>query len=474
MTAGSSSDCRRLDSNHSPRGRIRYNLYDWTIAALRLAEQRPARHHRLLLAELEALARGRFDRLMISMPPGSAKSTYTSVLFPAWWFTRHPRTSVIAVSHTLALAQQFSRRTRETIASYGSLLGYDLLTANRGSGHWRTTSGGEYTALGVRGALTGRRADLIILDDPIRSQLEADNQRQRDTLWEWYRSSLTTRLKPQARVILVMTRWHEDDLGGRLIATNDDRWRQLRLPAIAMPDDRLGRIPGEPLWPEWEDLEALTRKRLALGERTWAALFQQSPRPMEGALFKVECLSSVEATTPTPESAIVRAWDLAATAATSSNDPDWTAGVKLMRTASGHYVILDVIRLQGSPWQVEELIHSTARSDGLMVRIGLPEDPGQAGKSQVTYFAGRLAGYRLSPSRETGSKLTRAMAIASQIEANNVSMIRGNWNRAFIEELRDFPFGRKDDQVDALVRAFSMLIDISEPARRITLPHFSR
>ncbi|HET6170481.1 MAG TPA: terminase family protein, partial [Terracidiphilus sp.] len=436
MTASSSSNAQTLESNPLPQRGIRHSLYTWALSALKPAEQKPARHHRLLLAELEALTHGKFDRLMIMMPPGSAKSTYASVLFPAWWFTQYPKASVIAISHTLGLAQQFSRRTREIIVSCSPELGYELTAHSRGSSYWRTSSGGEYTAIGVRGALTGRRADLIIMDDPIKSQPEADNQRQRDILWEWYRTSLTTRLKPRARVILVMTRWHEDDIGGRLIGSGDGEWRQLLLPAIAGSHDPLGRSAGEPLWPEWEDLQALLRKRHTIGERAWAALFQQHPRAAEASLFRVERLARVEIVAPTTEDSVVRGWDLAATASTSSNDPDWTVGVKMMRHAGGHYIILDVVRLRGSPWQVEDLILTTALKDGHTVCIGLPEDPGQAGRSQITYLCGRLSGYRIEPSRETGAKLTRAMGVASQIEAGNVSIVSGDWNHSFIEELR--------------------------------------
>ena len=148
--------------------------------------------------------------------------------------------------------------------------------------------------------------------------------------------------------------------------------------------------------------------------------------------------------------------------------------MKLSRDSVGHFTVLDVVRLRGSPRQVEDTIVATARLDGTAVWIGLPEDPGQAGKSQVAYLAGRLAGYRVIASRETGAKLTRALPLASQIEANNVSIVRGHWNHAFIEELRDFPHGAKDDQVDALSRAFSTLIGAAEPIHAVTVPFLSR
>lgn len=136
--------------------------------------------------------------------------------------------------------------------------------------------------------------------------------------------------------------------------------------------------------------------------------------------------------------------------------------------------MVDIVRLRGTPREVEDAILATARVDGGTVVIGLPEGPGQAGKSQITYLAGRLSGYRLMTSRETGAKATRALPLASQIEASNVALLRAGWNHALIEELRDFPYGRKDDQVDALVRAFMTLMRLGEPSRRVNLPLLGR
>jgi len=468
------NDLRRLEEESAIRRQLRVSLLDWSGEALTPMGLVPAAHHRLLIRELDDLTRGRFNRLMVLMPPGSAKSTYASILFPAWWLMRNPRGSIIAASHTAKLAEYFSRRLRQLIESREGQLGYHLSSAERAVSQWRISTGGEYLATGIRGAITGRRADLAIIDDPIKSQFDADNAQYREHVWEWYRSTLTTRLKPRAKIVLVMTRWHDDDLGGRLLARSAADWRVLRLPALAEEGDPLGRSIGAPLWPEWEDAAGLAAKRALLGERTWSALYQQSPRPLTGGLFKVAGLAAVDAAPRSGRDRTVRAWDLAATAATAKGDPDWTAGVKLARDSVGHFTVLDVVRLRGSPRQVEDTIVATARTDGTAVWIGLPEDPGQAGKSQVAYFAGRLAGYRVIASRETGAKVTRALPLASQIEANNVSIVRGHWNHAFLEELRDFPHGAKDDQVDALSRAFSTLIGAAEPIHAVTVPFLSR
>ena len=411
---------------------------------------------------------------MVLMPPGSAKSTFVSVLLTTWWFTRHPRHSIIATSHTAKLAEYFGRRTRHAAIEETDRLGYRIAAETRATSHWLTSSGGEYCAIGVRGAITGRRADLAIIDDPIRSQADADSRVYREHLWNWYRSDLTTRLKPRARVVLIITRWHDDDLGGRLLEQGPTEWRVLKLAACSEEANSLGRASDAPLWPEWEDARALLRKRTTLGERGWSALFQQSPRPTTGALFQVDRLEFIDVAPAAPSGALVRAWDLAATVETNSNDPDWTAGVKLMRDEAGRYTVLDITRMRGTPHQVEDRIIAAARSDGRNVIISLPEDPGQAGKGQIAYLTARLAGYHVTSSRETGAKTTRATPVASQIEAGNVAVVRSGWNYEFVEELRNFPFGRKDDQVDALARAFSALTEIGAPSRRTTVLHLGR
>lgn len=459
-----------LTTERTLRRSIRANLAAWATLALAPRGHRPAAHHRLILAELESLAAGRTDRLMLLLPPGSAKSTYASLVFPPWWLSRHPASSIIATSHTASLARHFGRGVRALVEQHASRLGYALDPTSRAAHSFATTTGADYYATGVRGPITGRRADLILIDDPVKSQTEADSPAARERLWDWFRSDLTTRLKPGGRMLLVMTRWHPDDLGGRII-NGPDPWRILRLPVLAEPGDPLGREPGGALWPEWEDLAAIGRKRALLGERVFASLFQQDPRPRVGRLFHAAKVTIVDDPTTTRA---VRAWDLAATAETRGRDPDYTVGLKLGRDAEGGFVVLDIVRFRGGPHEVLQAIVATAAADGPAVPIGLPQDPGQAGKSQVRHFNSHLAGYRVFASPETGAKDTRAMPAASQVNGGNMSARQAPWNRAFIEELQDFPEGTKDDQVDALSRAMAMLTDAAPPARKVAVQLFSR
>lgn len=461
------------DLNAAP-DTIRTDLLTWAEHTLGTDGLTPARHHRLLMARLQAVAEGTIDRLMVLMPPGSAKSTYCSVLFPVWWFARHPASSVIAASHTADLAKHFARQARALVSEHAAVLGYRLEAGERAAARWSTSARGQYFATGVRGPIAGRRADLAIIDDPIRTLADAESPRQRNHLWDWYRSDLITRLKPAGRVVIVMTRWHQDDLAGRLLERNAQDWTLLRLPALAEADDPMGRLAGQPLWPEWEDEAALLRKRDQVGERVWSALFQQSPRPLQGSLFKVSQIEIIPAPPTATDGMIVRAWDLAATAADGRNDPDYTVGLKLLRDAVGRLVVLDLVRLRTSALGVERALMETAAADGKSVLISLPEDPGQAGKSQALNYVRTLAGYRIVTSRESGSKLTRALPVAAQVEAGNLALVHAAWNHAFIEELRDFPYGRKDDQVDALARGFSLAAETTAPARRIAVPLLAR
>ena len=470
---GSPPADRSSESATDSASSTRISLLDWAVHVLKISDQIPADHHRLLLSELEALSEGRIDRLLVHMPPGSAKSTFASKLFPAWWFGQHPGSSIIAASHNASLAAYFGGQVRDLISSQEPTLGYTLAKGNRSALQWRISNGGEYFAAGTRGSVIGRRADLVIVDDPVGSQAQAERSVDRERLWDWYRSDLTTRLKPKGRILIVMTRWHEDDLAGRIGQHIDDGWRVLKLPAIAEDNDPLGRPPGAALWPEWEDLQALERKRTTVGDRIWFAAYQQSPRPLEGGVFKVAAMMHVDHSSnvggPT-----VRAWDLAATVANGTNNPDWTVGVKLRLERPGQFLVLDVVRLRGSARDIEQAILTAARADGTSVHIGLPEDPGQAGKSQVAHLTGLLAGHHVVASRESGSKVLRAQSLSSQIEAGNVSIARADWNRIFLEEMRDFPFGGKDDQVDALVRAFITLLNLGNPTRKVSSLHFSR
>lgn len=250
----------------------------------------PAQHHKLLISYLEAVERGEIQRLMVLMPPGSAKSTYTSVIFPPWFIGRNPRCSVLGVSNTTELAERFSRRARGIVAHprFANVFKCGISEESQAAGNWETTAGSEFFAAGMGAAIAGRRADLGLIDDPVKTREEADSERIQQKQWDWYNNDFFTRLKPGARQILIMTRWSEGDLGGRILEREADRWTVLKLPMIATASDSdpLGRKAGERLWPEWytEDMVAQAK----LDPRAWNALYQQDPAPEDGDYFKAD------------------------------------------------------------------------------------------------------------------------------------------------------------------------------------------
>lgn len=254
-----------------------------------------AAHHKLLMSELKAVERGDTTRLMVFMPPGSAKSTYSSVLFPPWFMGRNPTMSVLGISNTTDLAERFSRKVRNIVGlrEFSNVFEGDGINPNSAAaGNWETLKGGEFFAAGVGAAITGRRADLGLIDDPIKTRQEADSERVRNTQWDWYVNDFLTRLKPGSRQILIQTRWHEDDLGGRILEREREKWKVIKLPMEAGADDPLGRQAGDRLWPEWFTDEMV--KTAKMDVRAWNALYQQEPVPDDGDYFKRENFSEYD------------------------------------------------------------------------------------------------------------------------------------------------------------------------------------
>ena len=444
----------------------------WCETALEPFGHKPAAHHRLMIRELEKIASGKTRKLMLFLPPGSAKSTYASKLFPPWFMMRDRGLNIIVASNTAELASNFSREVQGIVNDHKLLLGYH--PANENAELWKTTHGCQYRAAGVGGTIAGFRADLAIIDDPIKSAKDASSAITREDHWKWFYSDIVSRLKPGGRIVLVQTRWHEDDLGGRLLQLFDDNWTVINLPATAVDNDPLGRAPGELLWGDDEygygaELRARKEDHEKAGAmRDWNALYEQDPRPLVGGIFNTETVKYLDHA-PLDLKREFRAWDLAATEQTGTRDPDWTVGVRIGETQAGRFVVSDVTRVRGTPDTVAATIVQTAAKDGAKVRISLPQDPGQAGKAQVAFLTSRLRGFIVQNSPETGDKATRAMPFASQMNVGNVDIVRGSWNLAYTEELQFFPAGRKDDQVDASSRGFNALVAAPAPARWVNL-----
>jgi predicted phage terminase large subunit-like protein len=242
---------------------------------------RSAEHHRRICDKLEAVERGDIDRLMIFMPPRHGKSELASKRFPAWCLGRQPTRQIIAASYNSDLANDFGRNVRNIVdePEFREVFpNVSLATDSYAANRMNTDHGGAYVAAGVGTAVTGRGAHIALIDDPFKDREEADSERRRDIVWDWYRSTLFTRLMPGGAIVLIQTRWHEDDLAGRLLETEPEQWDVLELPALD--------LQGKALWPEWYDEQALARIKATIGPREWSALYQQRPQPDEGTFFQ--------------------------------------------------------------------------------------------------------------------------------------------------------------------------------------------
>jgi predicted phage terminase large subunit-like protein len=429
-------------------------------------ESTVALHHRLLLTKLRAVSNTRHGRMMVFMPPGSAKSTYASVVFPSAYLGEANDRRLILSSYGDDLARKMGRRTRSIIKQqrFQGIYGCGLTAESSAAQEFALTNGSEYIACGILSGVTGNRAHGIIIDDPIKGREQANSETIRQKVYDAYEDDLKTRLIPGGWICIIQTRWHEDDLSGRILpegwkgesgpilCKDGNVWEVLCIQArCEVENDPLMRAQGEYLWPEWFDRQHWAQ--FESNPRTWSALYQQRPSPLDGDMFKPDQIKVIDALPAGVGIKWVRGWDLA-----STTDGDWTAGVKLGRMDNGQFVIADVVRKRAGPDERDAAIANTASLDGRSTTQSIPQDPGQAGKTQILYLTRQLAGYKVKSSPETGDKVTRAEPAAAQVNVGNVLMLRGDWNKPLLDELRSFPNGTHDDQVDAFSRAFGELI----------------
>lgn len=410
---------------------------------------------------------GELKRVMVFLPPRHSKSEMFSRLLSAYYLRKYPDRWVGINSYAAELAHTLSNAARQNFVTCGGLLSNDT-TAKK---HWETEQGGGMWAAGVGGPITGKGFHLGIIDDPVKNAEDANSKIIRDKHKEWFNTTFLTREEPDAAIVLIMTRWNEDDLAGWLLsqeADDDDentqeKWHIVCLPAIAedvlkFPDtctvEPDFRKEGQPLCPERYALPKLLKKKKK-GVRDYDALYQQRPTAKEGLFFHVTELKFVDVVPVGGRT--VRGWDKGAT----EGDGDPTAGVKMTKCPDGLFYIEDVQRGQWNTANRDKKIRQTAELDGISCKQKGEQEPGSGGKESAENFIRLLSGFSVSVERSTANKEERADPFSSQLNAGNVRLVRDReghrWNKDYIEELRQFPNGAHDDQVDGSSLAFNEL-----------------
>ena len=412
-----------------------------------------ARHTKYICRVMEQIDRGEIKKVIFELPPRHSKSMTISETFPSFFIGRDPNRRVIEVSYGDQLAQKFGKANKDKILDFGkSLFNIEIEKGNASKTNWGIEGfRGGMISSGIGGHITGEGADLLLIDDPIKNREEANSIVYREKIWAEWQNTLLTRLQPEAAIILILTRWHEDDLAGRILKSETaDDWLVVNLPCIAEKDDLLGREEGEPLWAEFGfDLEWALNKKIEVGSYTWNALYQQRPSPEEGNIIKREWFRFYQSMDISEMEEVILSWDMSFKDKASSS---YVVGQVWGRKGANKYLIDQVRRKMDFP--------STQRAFEKMVRdypaagIKLIEDKAN-GPAIISSLQNIITG--IIPVTPKGSKEARLHSVSPEIEAGNVFLPNMPWTEDFIEEVVSFPFAENDDQVDAMSQALERL-----------------
>jgi predicted phage terminase large subunit-like protein len=421
-------------------------------------------HLQLIDQSWADLDSGRIRRLIVSLPPQEGKSQRGRAAI-AWWLRRHPNDRVVVASFEKETAQRWGRAVRNDAQTYPQL-DLQLRADSQAAGRWdlEGSEGGVY-CVGVGGAITGRPADLMLIDDPVKGRAQVESQTYRDGQWDWWLNDASTRLGAHSKVVVVMTRWHEDDLAGRLLANEPGEWTVVNIPALAEDDDPIGRQPGEALQSvRGKDRAFYERVRDRNGPYVFGSLYQGRPTPTAGGMFKRDDLQYWTPAVVDGEAAINtrRSWphrelyrfatiDLAASLRTSA---DWTVIAVWAHTLDGDLVLLDRIRARVDDtrhadlalpllrrWQVDWVgVEDSGRSVNLTTGLG-------------------AAGINVRPLKADVDKVTRALAATAKVARRQLWLpADAPWLNEWVGEMLAFPNGKHDDQVDTLAYAARQLL----------------
>lgn len=419
---------------------------------------RKTRHLEYVCKRVQDVIDGKIKRLMVFLPPRHGKSMSITETLPSFFLGKNPDKRVIVSSYSSELAQRFGRRNRQKIEEFGKeLFDVEISQEKASQVQWEIKDRlGGMLSVGVGGSVTGSGGDLIILDDPIKNRLEAESLTYRERLWQEWQNTIRTRLQPDGAIIIILTRWHNDDLAGRLMNPEFgevEDWHVISLPAIAEENDLLNRKPGEALCPELGFGAAWAEEtKSAVGTYTWAALYQQRPSPLEGALIKRDWWRYYDQLPSC--SFIIQSWDCTFKDLKTS---DFVVGQVWGMQGANRYLLdqvrgrmgitetMNAIRIMSEKWQ---------QTAGILI-----EDKAN-GTAVIELLSMEIPG--LIPVEPHGGKIVRAQAVTPMIEAGNVflpSPARAPWILDFIEECAVFPNGKNDDQVDAMTQSLTRLKD---------------
>ena len=421
-------------------------------------------HVDAICQHLEAITYGDISRLLVNIPPGTMKSTLTSVFWPAWEWgpAEMPHIRFIGASHEEGLANRDTRKMRSLINSewFQERWPVPLIGDQNQKTNFENLSTGFRQSCAVK-SMTGKRGDRVVWDDPhsVESSLSPAH---REVALRVFQETLPTRLRnpKSSAIVVVMQRLHEMDVSGYILE-NDLGYEHLCLPMEFEVENRcttsLGfRDPrtkeGELLFPKRFDRETVDRDKKVMGTYAVAGQFQQRPAPRSGGFFEWEKLEIVRATPRIVRK--IRYWDKAGT---EGGDGARTAGVLIGKGVDGLFYILDVVKGRWQAAQRERVIKQTAMSDGPSVEIWIEQEPGSGGKESAENTILMLSGFRIRAERPTGDKVVRAEPYSVQVEAGNVKILEGDWNKEFIDEHKSFPVGKTKDQIDSVGGGFNKL-----------------
>lgn len=425
--------------------------YSYYLRLVHHGNYEPLAHTELIASELQRIVDGEQRHIIIEMPPRHGKSLTVTETFPSYFVGKHPNKKVIVAAYGDGLARHFGRLNRNKFIEYApKVFNVEIANDNGSVADWSVLdNNGGMISTGIGGSITGKGSDLLIIDDPVKNAQDAQSKTMRERVWQEWESTLSTRLHKGASVIVIMTRWHEDDFVGRLLENSPFKWERLRLPAIAEDEnDILGRNLGEPLSRELGfDEHWAESKKIEVGSRTWASLYQQRPAPEQGSIFKREWLQFVDYV-PTRYDDMLISWDMTFK---DSNASDYVVGQVWLKDKANYYCI-EQVRGQMDFTQSMQAVINLKNKYPRCRRI-LIEDKAN-GPAIINTLKNRISG--IIPITPKESKEARAFSVTPLFEAGNVFFYRNIRELSdMVEEIVGFPAASHDDTVDATTQALN-------------------